>query len=301
MHLIRLLIVFGAVLLAFAGYKVVGAPEAVGSLIVTSDTHISVPAGRWPWTTEQYGSFLQSLDNPEIVFLVGDFVDNVRNTEHGVTAGGLKHWKDEIDLYRRPQKALARSETKFLHSLGPGHDWIGEVTIEEAEKYAGVSRRGIDRWGRITLIWFTVYPAVFSNSGSNPSALRTEDYDWLDQQLENSDSAILLWHVPIRTSITSVDGVWPGESNLTIPTEDQLYPLIEKYSDRINLIFNGHIHKPSRSAYKGIPVYLCPFFRIGCYCELGQKNGQISVEPKQCNLSKEVYTIKSVDQTDRDI
>jgi len=256
--------------------------QKVGTLVITSDTHISNPIGRWPQTTAQFKSLIESLDEePEIFFTVGDFIDNVQPKDDGVGPGNLEYWRSEIDLYRSFGE---KTDTEFLHTYGPGHDYIGKATIEMAEKYTGVARRGTKKWGSVNLVWATVYPAVFTNDDDTPPAALTEDdYLWLAETLENSDNTLFLTHVPIRTEKTFQDGVWPGNQNLSIPEIDRLYDIIDQNLTSIIAIFHGHIHTPSQSFYKDIPVYLCPAFGTGCHCVLKQTGSNVMVSPIECS------------------
>ena len=264
------------------------------NIVITSDIHISNPQGRWPHTTQSFADLLGSLENkPEFVFIAGDFVDNVIQTETGFRAGTLEYWKSEVTLY---QSLSDQSGIEFLHTYGPGHDFIGEVKIKTAEEFTGIPRRGIRKWGDIDLIWVTVFPASFDGSANNPAALLDEDYLWLDQQLSESENAILISHVPIRTADTFQHGLWSGNLNLSIPYHDKIYPLLDKHHSRIAAVFGGHIHTPVKSDYNGIPMYICPAFGSGCYCELQQSKNQLDILPKNCGLEKLEIALTGADR-----
>lgn len=266
------------------------------TLIITSDVHLSSPRGRWPKTTDLYREFVTSLkQNPELLFHVGDFVDNVRVINRKINAGDIPYWENEIELYKSINKLL--DSTTVIHTYGPGHDFIGEVSIDYAESYTGIPRRGTYRWGGITLIWFSFDQASFENDKEGPPVLRQNDYTWLDEQLSKTSNALLLWHVPIRTPETFKHGVWPNNSNLTIPKIDKLYSILDKHKERIKAIFNGHIHKPIKSSYKNIPVYLCPFYGSGCHCQLAQTTNMISISPKKCGISSMTIKLNESDDT----
>jgi len=254
------------------------------TLLITSDLHVSAPAGRWPQATAAYRSFMESLDEaPEILFVAGDVVDNVVLENGTPRPGGRDHWHAEMRLFDQINSVLAG--TTVLHAYGPGHDFIGAVSLDYAAGARGMPSRGRMRWHKVDLVWVTVRPAVFSNRGSNPAALSDEDYSWLEQALMTTDNAVLLWHVPIRTAQTRRDGAWADDANLTIPESDALYPILERHNSKILAVFNGHIHKPSMSGYAGIPVFLCPFFKTGCHCLVRQYEQSVTVEPRQCDLA----------------
>ncbi|MBS1270722.1 MAG: 3',5'-cyclic adenosine monophosphate phosphodiesterase CpdA [Gammaproteobacteria bacterium] len=262
------------------------------SLIISSDLHVSSPDGRWPHTTAQYRSLIDSLDqSPDIFFAVGDFVDNARRINGELSAGDKAYWRSEFAVYQSVNHKLDNAE--FLHTYGPGHDFIGDVTLEYTEQYTGIPRRGVKSWGNVDLVWFTVYPGAFNNHGGNPPALEQNDYKWLDETLSTAANAILLWHVPIRTPATKHHGQWPGDTNLTIPHTDEIYELIDKQKGKILAIFNGHIHKPIKSLYNDIPVYLCPAYGTGCYCELKQFSDTVTVNPRDCGISGSTLRLKN--------
>jgi len=269
--------------LVVAGWFGIYPRQKTSSLLITSDIHLSAPGGRWPHTTVDYRSFINSMnDHPDLLFIVGDFVDNVVLKNGKPSPGGRDHWKSEVSIFNDINRTL--TDTIVLHTYGAGHDFIESVSLEFAETNTGVPENGHRRWQNVDLIWFTVRPAVFRNTGSNPPALTQAGYQWLDTVLKQSHNAILLWHVPIRTPNTERLGQWPGDTNLTIPPSDQLYRLLDRHRSRIVAIFNGHIHKPLKTNYKDIPVFLCPFYKTHCRCLIRQTSDAIHITPEQCRL-----------------
>lgn len=252
-------------------------------LIVTSDIHLSNPDGRWPHTVDRFQTFLSGLEKtpPQLIFIVGDIVDNVRYMPDGSPrAGDRAYWAREVDIYRRAQATLP--ETQFLQSLGPGHDYIAPVTLTEAEQTLG-ARNGSIVWRRKKFIWLTVPTASFGLDGTNyRNSLSEEEYVWLDRELQTAKEAILLFHVPLRTDLTFHYGKWPGELNLTIDPRDRIYTIIDRHASRIQAIFNGHIHKFINTTYGDIPLYLCPFFDHGCHCTVYDSADGLQVLPVNC-------------------
>ena len=62
---------------------------------------------------------------------------------------------------------------------------------------------------------------------------------------------------------------------------------------RDSLIINGHIHKPIKSSFEEIPVYLCPFFGTGCNCSITQTDDILSIEPaKSCGINGTSVNLK---------
>ncbi len=252
-------------------------------LVVTSDTHLSNPEGRWPHTVNRFQALLNELKNapPQFIFVVGDVVDNVRSMPDGSPrAGDKSYWMREVDVYRRAQATLP--ETQFLQSLGPGHDYMDPVTLDDAEKTLG-ARNGAMMWRGKKLIWLTVPTASFWVDGRNyRSSMSKEEYAWLDSELQSARRAILLFHVPLRTGLTFRYGKWPGGMNLTIDPRDPIYPIIDRHAARIEAIFNGHIHKFIKSSYRDIPLFVCPFFDHGCHCKVYDAGDGLKVLPVNC-------------------
>ncbi len=252
-------------------------------LIVTSDTHLSNPDGRWPQTVRRFQDFLTELtaNPPELLFIVGDVVDNVRSTpDGGPRAGDKAFWAREVQIYKRAQSTLPG--TRFLQSLGPGHDYIAPVTLEEAEKAFG-ARNGSVVWRGRKLIWLTMRTAAFRLDGRNfRNGLSDAEYAWLDRELATAENAILLFHVPLRTDLTFRFGNWPGGLHLTVDPRDRIYPIIDRHAPRIQAIFNGHIHKFIKTTHRGIPLYLCPFYDNGCHCKVHDSGDGLEIKPVDC-------------------
>lgn len=250
-------------------------------IIITSDTHISVPEGRMPNTTGKFQNFLHELANnpPDLIFIVGDIIDNAINTPKGVTGGDNIHWNREVALYQSLINSFPSAQ--FLQTFGAGHDF-GDLTL--AEKKLG-NRKGAFQWGKFQLIWFTVTTAAFSNNSVDYiDALPKNDYLWLREQLETSTNVILLFHVPLRTKETFEAGRWTNNTNLTIDYRDSLYKIIDQYSNKIVAIFNGHIHRPIQTRYHEIPLHICPFEGSGCHCVLTAQDKLLDVQYVDCPI-----------------
>ncbi len=248
-------------------------------IVVTSDVHLSAPGGRWPFTTDQFKNFLSGLREypPDLIFVAGDIIDNAVQTSDGVTAGNEAHWNREIDIYKSFSKYL--DSTRFLQSYGPGHDY-GNLNLIQSKIGP---ERGSYQWGKYQLVWLTVKKGSFSNEAKNYSnGLTSFDYIWLTNQLSTNQHVILLFHIPLRTKTTYQYGKWSNNSNLTIDPEDPIYKIINRYSDHISAIFNGHIHYPIKSEYNKIPLYICPFIKKGCHCTITATGSLIKVEHVDC-------------------
>lgn len=263
-------------------------PEDKKHLIIMSDVHLSSPIGRWVQNTEKYRRFIESIEKaPDIIFHVGDFIDNVASTDSGVTRGGRDNWMKELEIYKSIHKVLQYKDVKILHSYGTGHDFWSMESLKEAELITGIKRKGIKRWGGINLVWITTKPGSFSQTGPYDPVMEKEEYEWLNNILENNNNSILLFHVPIKTTESIKHAQFGNKRDLTIPLTDPLYDIISKHKNKLLMIVNGHIHKPLRSKYSDIPVYICPFTPSGCFCELEQTNDDIKINPINCGLESE--------------
>ena len=248
-------------------------------LIVTSDTHVSSAEGRWSEATAHFRSFLDSLkaNPPQIVFINGDIIDNFTPR---VVRGTLPHWEKDVHEYL---SLKAKCEgIDFQGSLGNGHDFTDEISME----YAGgklCHPRGSFCWQGFDFVWLSGKVSTFSNE----PAARVESFDaddllWLDNELASKEKVVLLFHVPLRTDDTVERGEWKNNSNLTTPREDKIYAVIDKHLGRIETIFNGHIHHFIESEYKGIPIYISPFYGKGHHCK-------ISVHADELNVTVHTY------------
>jgi len=154
--------------------------------------------------------------------------------------------------------------------------------LEHAENELG-PRYGSLQWGKYKLIWVTIHTASFGPPGGRyVDSMPKDDYAWLTKELQSTQNAILLFHVPLRTKKTFVKGKWSGGRNLTIDPRDRLYTIIDNHASRVEAIFNGHIHNFAESEYQGIPLYLCPFFDNDCFCKVYVDQGALRIEPKNC-------------------
>lgn len=237
-------------------------------LIITSDTHLSSPDGRWAEATAHFRSFLTSLqaDPPQIMFINGDIIDNVTLDKKKPVTGTLQNWKQDVCEYLSTKAAFKHID--FRGSLGPGHDFSSEISVE----YAGerlCSPRGSFCWQGFQFVWLSGNVHSFSNDPpAREECFDADDLLWLDRELASKEDVVLLFHVPLRTDDTIGPGAWAGNRSITIPTEDGVYAVIDRHLGTIKKIFNGHIHDFIESEYKGIPVHICPFYNQGHYCKV---------------------------------
>lgn len=243
------------------------AVESVSSddpyVIVTSDTHISAPAGRYSYITPRVENFFTALSAlskpPSAVFIVGDVIDNAIEVEGKVGAGDRKHFEEEVALFDRFKTARSDWMVRAT-SLGPGHDFVGEIALPEAERGLGPAR-GCEKINGFDFIWFTIKRAAFSedSTGDYSDVLSLGDYEWVSDQLRHAHRAFLLFHVPLRTPEAERLGKWPGGRSLAIDSRDSLYTVIREHKEKLVAIFSGHIHQAFTSSFEGIPVYSAPF------------------------------------------
>ena len=252
-------------------------------LVVTSDTHISVPEGRWPQTAGRFRQLLTELSPrpPERLFIIGDVIDNARYVaDGGVRHGGVEQWQREVAVYRSLQSHLPK--TIFGQTYGPGHDFIGPVKLSMMEQALG-PRSGSFEWQGVHFIWLTVSHATFWHAASSPMAAMSDgDYEWLDAKLAQTSRAVLMFHVPVRTRDTFARGKRGQGGNKTIDPRDRLYQILHRHRDRLLALFHGHIHHPTQDDYQGIGVYICPFARAGCHCRVQIAGPALRVEPTNC-------------------
>jgi hypothetical protein len=247
-------------------------------MIITSDTHVSCPEGRWPQATALFEDFLRSLEGspPEVFFVNGDIVDNFMHEDGKPVTGTVEHWEKDVATY---QSAIAPYEgIAFRGSLGPGHDTGGDITMAHAGERL-CSPRGSFAWQGFDFVWISGKVHSFSNV----PAEREESFDpdtlrWLDRHLAVKKKVVLLFHVPLRTADTAKHGAWPGNRNITIPPEDGIYDVIDRHLDSIEMIFHGHIHRVIEAEYKGIPIRSSPFYGQGHYSKVFVDSDTLRVE-----------------------
>ena len=278
---IALPIVCGVGSNALAGKETMTQSNAVAPyMIVTSDTHVSCPDGRWPQATSHFKAFLSSLktDPPEILFVNGDIVDNIVIEKGKPVVGTVQHWEKDVAAYRSAIEPY--KEIDFRGSLGPSHDFGGDGDIPKA--LAGdklCSPRGSFTWQGFDFVWISGKLHSFSNvPAKREESFDPDDLRWLDRELAGKKRVILLFHVPLRTVETAKHGRWAGNRNITIPPEDQIYDVIDRHLDKIELIFHGHIHHVIETEYKGIPIRMSPFYGQGHYSKVSVDGDALRVK-----------------------
>ena len=264
-------------------------------LLITSDVHFSLSEGRWPETSTVYKETFSSLLGGEstILFVNGDFIDAVEFRNGKNVRVDKEYWDKEVEAFLEVSSSF--KNTEILLNYGRGHDFkdFNGLSLEYAEETLSVYRRGVHQWEGISLIWFTIYPASFSTtSDAHQPAMNEVDYQWLTETLESNKKSLLFFHVPIRTNETYEAGKWHNDRNLTIPYSDKLYRIIDKYSNKIVAIFNGHIHQTVISHYKTIPVFIFPFIEKQSYCEVKMYKNKLKVIPSNESILPMDISIK---------
>lgn len=246
-------------------------------LIIMSDTHVSSPDGRWSHVTARFHSFLEGLkaDPPEVLFINGDIVDNVFLDDGKPVLGGLEHWEKDVHAYC---SAIAPyKEIDFRGSLGPNHDFLGDISMAHAGERLCTSR-GSFAWQGFNFVWLSGKMHSFSNDPElREESFETDDLVWLDHELDGKDNVVLMFHVPLTTEDTVKRGAWPDNRSIIIPTEDRIYDVIDRHLDSIKMIFNGHIHGLMESDYKGIPLKIAAFYDQGHYCRVTIQDRELNV------------------------
>lgn len=255
-------------------------------LVITSDTHVSCPDGRWAHATSHFKAFLSSLqtDPPEIFFVNGDIIDNIVLEKGKPVIGAMKHWENDVRAYCSAIEPY--KDIEFRGSLGPSHDFGGDGDIRKSHAGEKLCRpRGTFTWQGFDFVWLSGQVHSFSNDPE----LREESFDaddllWLDKELATKRRAILMFHVPLTTEETIKHGAWPGNRSTNIPKEDTIYSVIDRHLDSIKMIFNGHMHNLIESEYKGIPLKIAPFYNEGHYCK-------VSVHDEELRVSVHTYPL----------
>lgn len=246
-------------------------------LIIMSDTHLSSQDGRWPETTAHFKSFLESMraDQPERVFINGDILDNIALENGNPTCRDIHNWKKDLHAYMSATADF--QDIDFLGSLGPNHDFIGDITMAYAAERL-CSARGSFSFGGFEFVWISCKFHSFSNDPvSREECFDIDDLVWLDNELDCKDKAILLFHVPLTTEDTINRGAWSDNRSIIIPKEDKIYDVIDRHLNSIKMIFNGHIHGLLESDYKGIPLKIATFYNQGHYCRVSVHDGELNV------------------------
>ncbi len=269
-------------------YSLLGCKEKMDKLIYTSDTHVSLPEGRYAFMTKRYTDFLNkfSRDN-NLFFINGDFIDNAYSHNGKIVGGDIHYQEKETRFFLELTKQIYKNNgNQLLLNFGSGHDF-GSLAL--SEKLTNQPRLGKYKWKNIDLIWFTIQRGSFSNkNGPEPDLLNHREYVELEKMLAVSNNAIIFSHIPLRTAESFELGKWSKETNLTIPLSDKIYEIIHRHSSRIVAIFTGHIHKSYKSYYGDIPIFSFPFMENDCHCEIVQKRDRLELFPRNSTVENEI-------------
>jgi hypothetical protein len=118
------------------------------------------------------------------------------------------------------------------------------------------------------------------------NVLTNDEYKILESMIAGSNNVLLFSHIPIRTQKSYKYGKWHNNQNLTIPLNDKLYTILEKYQNKIKAFFSGHIHKSFVDYYKKIPVLSFPFMDNFSYCEILLRENQLIIFPKNSSVDQ---------------
>jgi hypothetical protein len=239
------------------------------SILYTSDIHLSLSKGRWSNLTKKFLGFLESQGNLKeyTLFVNGDYID-CAYSENGIIKGGNQEYQtQETNLF------ISSTKNKFknvLYNFGTGHDF-GNIDI--AEKLTQTKRIGSYQWGKVTIIWFTVFPAAFGNT----KALKDDEYLLLNKYLNNTKNVLLMTHIPLRTETSYKLGKWSNGKNLTIPHSDRLYQILKEHKNSLLAIFQGHIHEEYKTSIFEIPVFCFPFIKDNSHCKILQSQNKLEI------------------------
>ena len=243
-------------------------------MLITSDIHLSSSDGRWPETTGQFVSFLKKISKspPELIFIVGDIVDNA--TEN--YPGSLSNWKKEWQIYESIKEA--HEDIEFRQSYGTGHDWLNDEMLETLDQETG-PRHGIFSWRDINFVWLSFGPgAYFPEAEEYHPDLGREDMLWLESILAGVDRASLMFHVPVSTERSRELGTFSGGRLIVLDPRDPLYQALDAHQEKIDFIFNGHIHETFRHEYNSIEMFSCPFKDARSFCTIEVSGGNPEVQ-----------------------
>ena len=233
-------------------------------MLVTSDIHLSSADGRWPETTGQFERFLEIVSKtpPELIFIVGDIVDNSIDNYPGSVA----NWKSEWKTYESIKKTYY--DIEFRQSYGTGHDWLNDEMLGTLDQEIG-SRHGVLSWRDMNFVWLSFGPgANFPNSNGQDSDLEEEDILWLESVLSDVDQVSLMFHVPLLTKRSQELGTVSNGRLIVLDPRDPLYRVVDTYREKIDYIFNGHIHKAFQHSYRGIEMFSCPLKDARSFCTI---------------------------------
>jgi len=250
-----------------------------GSLIITSDIHISGDEGRFTEKNQEFQTLLDENCGVNDYFIVGDVVDNV--LDNPIRVGSVDYRNSEFDIFN----AMMGDKT-FNYSYGVGHDFgAGENNLIDAVEYTGMPSRGVMGWGQVNLIWLTPIVGSFpSLDGITRQAFSDDDIAWLNQTLSDKKNFILMFHVPLRaTGWQSAYYQTPDGREYAIPLADHIYQAIESNKESLIAIIAGHVHISFSSVVSGVPYYMFAFDEGGCHAKLTQKLSLLNIKSRDCN------------------
>jgi len=242
-------------------------------MLITSDIHLSSPDGRWPQTTRQFEAFLTKISKapPELIFIVGDIVDNA--TEN--YPGSLSNWKKEWEIYESIKEA--HKDIEFKQSYGTGHDWLNDGMLEILDQKTG-PRHGMFSWRDINFVWLSFGPgAYFPDAEEHHPDLGEKDILWLESILSGVDRTSLMFHVPLSTEKSRQLGTFSGGRLIVLDPRDPLYQVLGAYQEKIDFIFSGHIHETFRHEYHSVEMFSCPFKDARSFCIIEVSDGSPEV------------------------
>jgi hypothetical protein len=253
-------------------------------IIYTSDIHFSLPDGRYNFMTQRFKELLKLYSSERnIYFINGDFIDNAYINNEQIVAGDLNRQKKETKYFLdSTREIISLKNSKLLLNFGTGHDF-GNLTL--AEELTNQKSIGHFKWGEVNLVWFTVTKAAFKNDNNSGSTVLTnKEYMLLEDMLQNYKNILLFSHIPLRTQKTFTYGKWANGMNLTIPSDDQIYQIINENKKNILAIFTGHIHTVYVDNYEEIPIFSFPFIEHNSYCEIVKYKKHITIFPKNVTM-----------------
>jgi predicted phosphodiesterase len=162
---------------------------------------------------------------PAAIFHVGDLVDNPDSKEE---------WASVINIIQP------------LKNIAPFFVAAGNHEKASPEYYNNFELPGNEKW----YSWDKDNVHVIVLDTNNPLVIKSEQYDWLENDLINVSPdkfVIVVTHHPLLSV--------GYHSEEIVGFEKDLLALLEKYN--VKIIFSGHDHNYERFFYKGINHIIC--------------------------------------------